>query len=89
MSMHDRLKRLELAERQLAPASGLAVFACLVAIASHADRDVPLLAIEVTIDGERVRYDKQPGETAEALHARANPRGSWRLHPTPVMGPME
>ena len=63
-----------------------AVFATLVQIASWADRMVPCLGIEVIRHRARVRFDRLPGESLEELHARANRGGSWRAHPTPIMG---
>ena len=82
MSMHARLRRLEALERQSPPNAGLLVFLCLARIGELADRRVDVVAITTT-EG---RLDRLPGEGLTALHTRANPTGTWKLHPRPVFG---
>lgn len=56
----------------------------LLAAGSHDQADV--LAIEVrTPAGQPVRHRRQPGESLAELEARANPTGTWRARPVPIV----
>jgi hypothetical protein len=89
MNRPDLFKRLEALEHRAAPQTGLGVFLCLLAADSLSDRMQPVIALEAdNRKGERVRYERQPGESLFALHSRANPAGSWRARPRPILGEM-
>lgn len=60
---------------------GLAIVATIGAALSRED---DVVAIEVTIGGERRRINRLPGETLADLEARANPSGCWRTAPVPI-----
>lgn len=81
-----RLARLEALEKVVNSDTGMMVFATLCALGSLSDRVVPVVACEVGPQQSRVRFERLPDETLDQLHKRANPRRSWRAHPTPVFG---
>lgn len=86
MSLHSRLRRLEAMERELAVDTGLPVFLVLVSIDETWDRPRPIVAIQVGPPNNRQRIERREGETLEQLHARANPKHTWRARPSPIFG---
>ncbi len=63
---------------------GLLMVETILAAGSHDQADV--LAIEVcTPAGQRVRHYRQPSESLGNLEARANPTGTWRAQPVPIV----
>ena len=63
---------------------GLLMVETILAAGSHDQADV--CAIDVcTPTGQQVRPPRQRGESLGDLEARANPTGTWRARPVPIV----
>lgn len=81
-SLIDRVAALE-RSRGVGTRLGLAMLDTLIYVDGYYS-ELDVIAIDVGPEHAPQRLDHLPGESIEALEARANPHGGWQAYPRPV-----